>query len=200
MKQILTVMEILPQDIYIRQYRVDDELGLFYDKQLMYIQQCSGKYAVMNTNSNRVLAIHDDINDCTKELPQIDYILDFMFETFDSYKDNTYYDYNLDKYTTCKSLDMILDEFRIINANKVEPLLSYIQALYTRIMFNFPEYRDRKKILKDYTYHIQDRLDEREYESVMSIVKKCKNGIKKHYPDEFNHIISQVGKDFDRLF
>ena len=193
-------METLPQDIYIRQYGVDGELGLFYDKQLMYIQQCSGKFAVINYNRDRVIAIHDNIEDCTKELPTIDYVMDFMFETFDSYKDTTYYDDSLDKYTTCKSLDTILDEFRIINANKIEPLLNYIQSLYTRIRFDFPEYRDRKKILKDYTHHIQDRLDEREYESVINIIKKCKTGIKKHYPDEFNHIISQVGKDFDRLF
>lgn len=200
MKKLITIMETLPQDIYIRQYSVDDELGLFYDKQLMYIQQCSGKFAVMNYNRDRVLAIHDDIKDCTKELPAIDYVVDFMFETFDSYKDTTYYDYSLDKYTTCKSLDTIIDEFRIINANKVVPLLNYIQTLYNRILAEFPEYRDRKKIFKDFTHHIQDRLDEREYESVMSIIRKCKTGIKRHYPDEFKYITSQVGTDLDYLF
>ena len=199
MTRNLKILECLGSDIILSEVELNGELDLNYINSIMEIQACSGKFAVMDNSGTRVAVISDTVEECIKD-HTVDYRIDFSVESLEEYIKVKYYNQEFDKYDTYKSFDEVLDEYRIIFSTKILPFLNFFETFYKHIV-KTKDYSERKKILKSYKwFHIDYLIRMRSYNSIIKMIKDCKTQLKKHFPDEFKYITSQVGNDFDHLF
>lgn len=196
----ITFLENFDNSAYIRTFEKDknNELSLFYHD-CITIQKCSGKFAIVNQSNYKIQLITDTLEECLIG-NNIDYTVDFSVDTLNDYIEKTYYDWDLDKYLTLKTLDEVIEEFNVINDNKIKPIMQRFREMYDKIKVDFPKSSDRSKFMKKHNYYADERLDENDYYSITKYINSMRANIKKQYPDDYIFFVEHLSKKLDRLY
>lgn len=191
MKKTLKITEVLGSKINLCEVDVEDDI-LMYTTNVVHKVECvNGYYALLDYN-DKIINITDSFESLIKWEPN--YTLDFSTDNLDEYIMINYTDQENDVKRTDKTLDEIVDEYRVIYSTLGQPVLIKMDKLVRTLDAKLLSKKHRT-ILSNIRYCITDRL-------IMNLCvhfDKIKSSVKKQ-DDELCKEISAVTRAYVKEF
>ena len=165
---------------------------------VIYKTKNSEKFVVKTMVSNKeTFRILDSLEEFTSEIGNIDYTLEYNVNELYNFINTVYYDEVIDEYKLVDFDTMIANyEKTIPKSEIVIEIADYILTSYMKNHTN----KEVKTMFKTCRVTIQDRLDEKGYSVIVSILRAKKSFIKKNYKEEFKQLMDLLGPDFNNLY